>query len=197
MYVRAHTHTHTHTQHTHNQSIYTAALAQLGLTLPVEEASDEQCQELFRANSLCTPTDTAASFRVQKLSMKAAKAARAKERVVNVVPGGLVECAEGQGQQLVHRTISWSSLSHLVRLPTTYMRAYYLYTANDVYSCVCVCVYDIGMYLCVYIYRSACQPRPWAAQSSLTAKISTSTCSPPQRSPLVCVWMHARVHVCV
>jgi hypothetical protein len=92
-----------------------SALAQLGLTLPVEETTEAQCRDMFNASNM-VPLDFIESFEVCRVSDKA------KPRLLDLAASGLVE-RDRDNVQLVHHAIAWANLSHVVRLPATSTRA--------------------------------------------------------------------------
>ena len=86
------------------------ALAHLGLTLPVEEMSDEQCWDLFNTSNAMS-TDAIDAFVLHRVS-----AHILKPRLLHVAACGLIE-RDMEHQGLVHHSIPWAKLSHIVRVP--------------------------------------------------------------------------------
>jgi uncharacterized protein YcgL (UPF0745 family) len=89
-----------------------SALAQLGVSLPVEEITEQQCKDMFTSLN-AMPADFIESFAVQRIS-----AEKVKARTVDVTSWGIIE-RDDSHLQLIHHSIQWCRLTHIVRLPGT------------------------------------------------------------------------------
>ena len=92
------------------RAITDSALAQLGITLPVENIQSQDAFVLFRLWNASSIDNVISSFAIQRLSKKS------KKRIVSLSSNGMYE-RDVENTSLVHHTIAWSHILHFVRYP--------------------------------------------------------------------------------
>eukprot|EP00960_Hanusia_phi_P076366 768551-Hanusia_phi.AAC.8 len=114
------------------RAITDSALAQLGITLPVENIQSQDAFVLFRLWNASSIDNVISSFAIRRLSKKS------KRRIISLSSNGMYE-RDVENTSLVHHSIAWSQILHFVRYPEKDDKSQ---TAKGMFPTFAICTQD-------------------------------------------------------